>query len=482
MGTKIYTQSERHNMRKLLISLLLLLFCGTAHAGIVSLDNRFNANDVYATDFGTELNENFDALSNGVNNVTTAQIADDTLTEADMADEINPRIRTYEQAICEIVYDGFTVASGGSLTQDIAPGTAYPRGYRIKKASATTKSFTASKWTYVDLDINGDFQYTEVAIGAGTPAIATNSIRLALVSTDSTTVPLVTDLATRSCANASFGTLRNGSTEPTLTTFFSAGKTLRDVPGSGVGFINGAIVSYDSQSIFTVRGGSAYINGQFRTTSADVLVTTGNDDPTNGVSGLDTGAIATSTKYYVYLVADNSASPNYSITYSTSATAPSGLSNYRLIGELKTDGSSKFTSADTVTYHGMNLTGIPFQRKKVVTAFTRVLNAGSGSVSYTGFGFAPKFVLMLSGTSGQFIAAGEAVFEAYGTVGSKSQGASGSQNYQVSTSAILLTADDTPSGQSGVVTSWDSDGFTISWTLQGAPAANTVQLIFLGLG
>jgi len=359
-------------MRKLLISLFLLSFCTPVYAGIVSLDNRFNANDIYATDFGTELNENFDALSNSVNNVTTTQITDDTLTEADMADEINPRIRTYEQAICEIVYDGFTIASGGSLTQDIAAGTAYPRGYRIRKSTATTKSFTASKWTYVDLDINGDFQYTEVAIGAGTPAVATNSIRIALVSTDATTVPSVTDLATRSCANASFGTIRNGSTEPTLSTFFSAGKAVRDIGGNG--FINGATVSYDSQSIFTVRGGSAHINGRFRTTSADILVTTGNDDPTNGVSGLDTGAVGNSTRYYVYLVADSSAS-TYSITYSTSATAPSGLSNYRLIGEVVTDGSAKFTSSDILTYHGV-------RQRELVGATATFLAAPTLQYSY----------------------------------------------------------------------------------------------------
>jgi hypothetical protein len=69
----------------------------------------------------------------------------------------------------------------------------------------------------------------------------------------------------------------------------------------------------------------------------------------NGVNGLDTGTIAASTQYAVYLIGD---SRNYNVTAAvlslTSNTAPllpSGYDSYRLIGFWATDGSSHFVYA-----------------------------------------------------------------------------------------------------------------------------------------
>ena len=359
-------------MRRALISLLLLLSCKTAFGAVVSYDHVFNANAVYSTEFHTELNDNFDKVANGVNNIVTTQITDDTLTEADMADEINPRIRTYEGANCEYVYTGLTVASGGSLTQNIASGTAYPRGYRINKASNTAKSFTASKWTFVDIDINGDFQYSEVAIDGATPAVATNSIRLARVSTDTSAVLTVLDLRTTSCFTGSFDSIRNNNSESTLFDLFSSGKPTREENNATRGYIAGSQVSYDTQTTFKVRGGGAYINGRFRAVSSDVTVPQTNDNPTLETSGLDTGAIGASTKYYVYLSADKDASENYSISYSTSASTPTGVTNYRIIGEIFTDSNSRFTSYDVLTYHSIG-------RKEIASSWIN-FNMATGAI------------------------------------------------------------------------------------------------------
>ena len=52
---------------------------------------------------------------------------------------------------------------------------------------------TASKQTYVDLASNGTYTYSEETIGATEPSVTTNSIRLARVSTDATTVLSVRD-------------------------------------------------------------------------------------------------------------------------------------------------------------------------------------------------------------------------------------------------------------------------------------------------
>lgn len=69
----------------------------------------------------------------------------------------------------------------------------------------------------------------------------------------------------------------------------------------------------------------------------------------NGVNGLDTGAIAASTQYAVYLIGD---SRNYkttaavlSLTSNPAPTLPSGYDSYRLIGFWATDGSKNFVYA-----------------------------------------------------------------------------------------------------------------------------------------
>lgn len=69
----------------------------------------------------------------------------------------------------------------------------------------------------------------------------------------------------------------------------------------------------------------------------------------NGANGLDTGTIAASMQYAMYLIGD---SRNYkntaavlSLTSNTAPLLPSGYDSYRLIGFWQTDGSSQFVYA-----------------------------------------------------------------------------------------------------------------------------------------
>lgn len=69
----------------------------------------------------------------------------------------------------------------------------------------------------------------------------------------------------------------------------------------------------------------------------------------NGANGLDTGTIAASTQYAIYLIGD---SRNYhntaavlSLTSNTAPLLPSGYDSYRLIGFWATNGSSNFVYA-----------------------------------------------------------------------------------------------------------------------------------------
>lgn len=65
----------------------------------------------------------------------------------------------------------------------------------------------------------------------------------------------------------------------------------------------------------------------------------------SGPLGIDTGTIAASTWYYVYVIGDSGAFNTPSIIYSLSQsgpTMPAGYDSYRLVGATLTDGSSNF--------------------------------------------------------------------------------------------------------------------------------------------
>jgi len=97
--------------------------------------------------------------------------------------------------ISDTVISGCLPATSATLISDISAGVAYSQGRRIVKI-ATSKTYTASKDTYVDLKGDGTYIFTEVVLAAAAPAIAADSIRLAKVVTDVDNITGVTDLRT----------------------------------------------------------------------------------------------------------------------------------------------------------------------------------------------------------------------------------------------------------------------------------------------
>ena len=80
----------------------------------------------------------------------------------------------------------------------------------------------------------------------------------------------------------------------------------------------------------------------------------------NGVNGLDTGAIAASTQYAVYLIGDSRLyNPTAAVLSLTSnypgPLMPKGYDSYRLIGFWQTDGSKQFVYA---THKPQNISGL----------------------------------------------------------------------------------------------------------------------------
>ena len=317
-------------------------------ADVVSLQSNFVAGEANVID---HLNNDRIGLTNGVNNIrgvfsgsvqSSGQIKADTVGEENMADNANPRLRTAEGAWCnDFTYSGLLpTTTSGTLVGTIPAGTAYPSGYRVVKTGGTAHTFTASKWTWVDMDTLGSFTYLEQAIGTIAPSVTANSMRLCRVSTDTTQIAAVQDLRVTNCSTGPLSNFADVSGESTLSDLFSYGNGGYQ---SGLSF-----QQYDNTNI-TVNPGSMYINGYYRTLAAAKQVPiTVNGNSLTGVDGLDAGAVGASTLYYVYATADISGTKPPIVLYSTSLT-PAGPTNYRRIGEVTTDVASTFASKDTTS-------------------------------------------------------------------------------------------------------------------------------------
>jgi len=187
-------------MKKLV--LLLMLISTPVHAATISIATFSADTTVAAMDSAFTIIEN--AINGDLEGAAAGAIINikaDTLGELDMGDNINPRIRDNE--ILGIGVDtianstavritGLQPATDSDLTSDISAGEAYVNGFRVSK-SATSNTYTANRDTWVDLNQTGTYTFTTVTNDAAEPVVAANSIRLAKVVTDGTTISTVVD-------------------------------------------------------------------------------------------------------------------------------------------------------------------------------------------------------------------------------------------------------------------------------------------------
>lgn len=101
----------------------------------------------------------------------------------------------------------------------------------------------------------------------------------------------------------------------------------------------------NGQVSWTSATALAVAAGQFRdsTNTYDLVLSASTiDATTNGAGGLDTGDLAASTQYQVYVIGDSTGfeTTGVILSASTTPTLPAGYDIYRLIGYWYTDGSS----------------------------------------------------------------------------------------------------------------------------------------------
>lgn len=209
---------------------------------------------------------------------------------------------------------------GASLAMTTPAGKAWVNDNRLVSAGFS-KTYTASKDTYDDISDADVVTHSEVANGAGAPAVAANSIRLQKVVTDGTEITSVTDLrelvgvisspVVRDMARGL--SVAANVTNPTYQVDVSADE----------------IVLYDTNSLPLKLSSISE--------TADITA--------SGANGLDAGSEAASTNYYVWAIydAEKRISAALISLSKTAPTMPSGYAHKALVGELYNDSGSDFT-------------------------------------------------------------------------------------------------------------------------------------------
>jgi hypothetical protein len=246
-------------MKKYILSLAFLFSSINAHADVISVP-AFSADsdaahlETFRTTVVNVINGNIEGAgsSGAVKNIKA-----DTVSEIEMYDDANPRLRDAELLGVGVdtfssgtltqntfVYSGGVPPTSVTLTSTITACTAYINGYRVVKA-ATAQTYTASMDNYLDLSQNGTYTVSTVAVGATQPTVAANSARISKVTTSGTAITTVTDLARRSLS---------GLVVP-------------------LNFRSGLVVSKDSTTTITVLPGTAEINSLMVTKTSPVTLT-----------------------------------------------------------------------------------------------------------------------------------------------------------------------------------------------------------------
>lgn len=144
------------------------------------------------------------AVANGFSSITTANITDKRPKALTLS-------RVLDDIAADFVVSGLIASQTSGLIGAISTGFAYVGGRLVFKP-IVSKTFTASKDTYIDLIKTGkptatnDYTFSEVSNGAAAPTLAAGSIRLAIVVTNGSAITSVTQSGGDSIGNLIYNT------------------------------------------------------------------------------------------------------------------------------------------------------------------------------------------------------------------------------------------------------------------------------------
>jgi len=312
-------------MKRILALALLVLIATPAWAGVITYDSSATATKTWITGA-------LDTIYSEVNGaLDTDNLSQGAVTSLDIATAANPLVRGAEN-IGEYVYTGLVPPTSASLTATTTAGTAYVLNdgdntlHRVVKA-ATAKVYTASKDTWVYLGFDGYYKYEEVANDAAQPTTPDNTIIIAKVTTDGTTVTTVTD--------------QRQTTPPNLRVYQDAklglviSRDVTDVNSVGIG--RG-----------TIDFGSSIANGLRRN-----IISTDIDFGVSGRGGLAAADSFAAGYWYLYAVADDDNSTGFEGIAGSTTAGVADVDDEKLVGWCYATDASTISPDAFGAYRGL---------------------------------------------------------------------------------------------------------------------------------
>lgn len=183
-------------MKKILSFVLLttFLWVNNAFAGTLTLIDFVSPDDITISNLQT----NMTSIADAVNSYDGSLIQGGTISADSLNNSANPEKRWADSFNQFVITGLLPPTTSGTLISTTTLGRALIKNTTDNKMKyvekdATANTYTATKWTYVDLSSEGTYTYVETVIAATEPPVTANSIRLARVSTDSTQITGVTD-------------------------------------------------------------------------------------------------------------------------------------------------------------------------------------------------------------------------------------------------------------------------------------------------
>lgn len=300
------------------------------------------------------LNNNQNAIVNTLNgNVEGGiNIKAGSINTVDLAQAVSPVTR-WSDSFNDYTVSGMLPVTDSDLTSDISAGVSYVNGFRLQ-LSATSKTYTASKDTFVYINEGGYYAFCEEPNGASScGSVPANSLLLAEVVTSGTAITAVNDLRTLSIQIT------------TTTTNFPAN------------YRDSATVSRDSATAMHVEVGGIAIGNTIYSRTTDTSTKT----LTTGTNWIE-GGYSPGSPRHIFIYAYNDAGSTFDFKYSSADPVYSDTSNntggvlryyttggvyYRAIGWA-------WVSADQITAHEFgNFKDVGISNTVVRTSLTSAL-------------------------------------------------------------------------------------------------------------
>lgn len=276
-----------------------LFFCSNAFAGTISISPFISGNDVTIAHLESQRSTLQTVINGNIEGGTNIKAG--SLLTADFSNAVSPVTR-WDEAFNDWTYTGMLPSTDSDLTSDISAGTSYVGGYRVV-IGTTSHTYTASKDTYVYVHQGGYYVYQEVANGASAPSTPANTLYLAKVVTDGTTVSSVTDARTTGITLASGANIVPTDYRKEMYVYQASSTTITVAPG--VIDVGGTRVAKTSATTLTLTTASDWAGGSSlqaaNTTGYVGIDSSGNikmhtTAPTHSNSGL---SVTAGTKRYV---------------------------------------------------------------------------------------------------------------------------------------------------------------------------------------